>query len=335
MFASGENYSGVRAWDYLHQSNGKAFERFDGLYESVQKKPELFLSKKPTMLINTFYVHTGDIIEGKVITLGAFYKTSDKYYIDLFKVELPNSIQESPLYENYTRIIKHISMTETNFSVYISLLERKITFNDSVSNISMVFPIGVGAINDKVSNKYVTRLMTPNFGEVFLSRKTMLKKRRRPSYFKAEPFIWIMRGTDKTKDITPFGLHIKQSKNMKRGFVSHGCMRMRTLDIRTVYQLMYSMEQEFIPLIMTLSNNAPFDHPYPKDDKRYNRLKNFGTPEEPMAMRGEEDNLQIVETIYGTPPVEEIHDYKKRIATHHMTILKDSYNELIEFVNNY
>ena len=125
------------------------------------------------------------------------------------------------------------------------------------------YPVGVGGFS--MEGEYLTPNLTSNF---YLSKQYNIKNRRDKPYFKGEPFLRIMKYNGNSLLRTPFGLHISQGSKYKtndvnRGFVSHGCIRMRAKDLREIYEL--SLNSQFdIPV--RIQFNKFFSeayHPYP------------------------------------------------------------------------
>jgi len=196
------------------------------------------------------------------------------------------------------QIKNEIPLSEISFRADVNLLERKIVLSNQKHNLFIVYPLSVGAFDEKVRNSS-TVLMTPVFEWAEVRKKNVISSRTIPDYYKARPFLRI--STPK-EDWTAYGFHTIMNPNLVRGFDSHGCMRLRDKDLYEFYVIVMNQFDDFIPVYFyqyeESKNELP--HPYPMTDEYYNRIKNYGTKENPIAKRV--SGLTVLERVNADPP---------------------------------
>jgi hypothetical protein len=107
----------------------------------------------------------------------------------------------------------------------------------------------------------------------------MTEERNTPSWYKGRPFLGILdeNGT-KYKEI---GFHYQiDDDQLKRGFVSHGCVRVRDKDLYQLSALIFNSGQRALPVKVVnsftiyseLFDLAYLDHPYPKLNSTFKRI---------------------------------------------------------------
>ncbi len=197
-----------------------------------------------------------------------------------------------------------IPFAHTAFGIKVGLIERKAIIEDSLYNIKMVYPIAVGGINEGVlPNLKKLDILTPELRGAALKKKRAEFIKDKPEYFLEKPFLRI---STSRSDWTKMGFHIRQNSTLVRGFLSHGCMRMREKDLYELYTIIRWQGPGAIPLEINYWLDDILDHPYPLENRFYSRVKNFGTKENPEYKREEETDLIILEQIWDIPPVYDI-----------------------------
>jgi hypothetical protein len=194
--------------------------------------------------------------------------------------------------------VRDLALNQTHFSAHLGLMQRKVVLEDEEHNIRKIFPIGIGGFSVGTENRGILSPLTPKIRMAVLEKSEAIFSRTYPSYYSGRPFIRISSGID---GYTVFGLHYSITEELIRGFVSHGCIRMRDKDLYELYYILTGGGDATISLEMRYWLKDLADTPYPLDDSEYQRVKNFGTDENPEVARGK-DGLLILEEHRGTPP---------------------------------
>lgn len=158
-----------------------------------------------------------------------------------------------------------VQLAETKFELVGSLLDRKIVLMDRAHRIYKPFPIGVGGFDirsadgmefgagpgdrnyaepskvvDTMTGEYPNAIITKASVWRTGDRGTNTRSRIHPSYYNGRPFLGIRdvnagaaAGNDKGYKMV--GMHYQiDHDGLKRGFVSHGCIRVRDQDLYQV-----------------------------------------------------------------------------------------------------
>ncbi len=204
------------------------------------------------------------------------YAKSDHYFFRKVKLNYNSKLNKFEL--NAHGLTEDIPIAETNFSFYTDIVERKTIAFDIKSEITKVFPVAVGALDvrtfygmdDFVGSMTVE--MTDN-AKIFLGQGLGLYESRiRPWYYKGRPFLGILDNNGSTyKEI---GYHYKIDEGpLVRGFVTHGCIRVRDKDLYQMSAMVFSSQGDVsVKVVNSFSKDSelkPFasiEHPYPKTD---------------------------------------------------------------------
>jgi hypothetical protein len=169
----------------------------------------------------------------------------------------------------------------------------------------VIYPVGVGGFNEIYGDDRV-ELLTPTFDSAKLPTNFAVNARTVPDYFMGKPFLRIAYSDD---GYTLYAFHaVPGGGKFIRGFESHGCMRLRDKDLYELLLLIRNSKDHAVNLTVKqsfLPDEAPADHPYPLETKRYNRVKNFGSATHPK-IKHDEMGLTITEIIYKAPPIEKL-----------------------------
>lgn len=225
-----------------------------------------------------------------VVPLIAFYQNNDGEY-SFRRFELEVDADTFNIYE--IRVKEDIPLISTAFEVRVGLSQLKVVMEDPIHNIKKVYPLGVGGLDEGVARSGGSRFLTPYFVNGYLSKKISwltIAERWSPSYFAGRPFI---RVSNSKGDPTGIGFHYKITSQLKRGFVSHRCMRMRDKDLYEMFAILVNGSSTEVPVNVLKAVDDNEDHPYAKIEG-YNRVKNFGTENNPETQRGK-DGLLIME----------------------------------------
>ena len=133
-------------------------------------------------------------------------------------------------------------------------------------------------------------------------------KRSKPRYFQGKPFIRIINGPDIEEDSTPIGFHIEINNSFVRGFDSHGCMRMREMDLMLFYDLIALGSKQQTPLTIQYRLNDLSDSPIGKRDQTYKKVLNKGTNESPFFILDRDNLIQLVFKEDTQVPVDQLND---------------------------
>lgn len=154
-------------------------------------------------------------------------------------------------------------------------------------------------------NPGTTSLMTPLYKNATIQRKMIIPSRTDPDYYRGLPFIPI---TNHAGGWTGIAFHIFVfTDDMVRGFVSHGCMRMRQTDLMALFSALYYGSWD-VPIDLFYRLPEAQDHPFPLDDSDYWTVENFGTPDKPVSEENPTDHLTIMQDKWAKPPVDGLVD---------------------------
>jgi hypothetical protein len=202
------------------------------------------------------------------------------------------------------------------FHASVGLVERKLILEDDMKDIKLVFPIGVGSFDEGTMNEGQFSLLTPRFQNGYINQEEVISKRSKPRYFQGKPFIRISNG----KEVTPIGFHIEINDTFVRGFDSHGCMRLREMDLMAFHDLVVYGSLHDMPLVVKYHLNDPADSPIGKRNKRYKTIVNVGTKESPFFILDRDNLVQLTYKEETTPPVDMLVDSDK-----------DNYHQLFSY----
>lgn len=189
--------------------------------------------------------------------------------------------------------VQDIPLSRTQISVKVDLLQRKIITKINVpaelvqpgksNQIIKVYPVAVGGFDirtrEGMDNK--VELMTHEFVdnavltadpvEGVIGRSSNTRQRVYPSYYKGRPFIALFdQGGKKYREIA---FHYQIDKNdIKRGFVSHGCMRVRDKDLYELETFVFLGGQQNVPVEARHQlepEYAELEHPKPQLNSYY------------------------------------------------------------------
>lgn len=202
------------------------------------------------------------------------------------------------------------------FHASVGLVDRKLIIEDDMKDIKLVFPIGVGSFDEGTLNEHKTSLLTPRFQNGYIYQEEVISKRTKPRYFQGKPFIRISNGSE----VTPIGFHIEINDSFVRGFDSHGCMRLREMDLMAFHDLIVFGSVAQIPLVVKYRLNDSADSPIGKRNKRYKAVVNVGTSDSPFFILDRDNLVQLGFKEETAPPVEKLVDNDK-----------DNYHELFSY----
>lgn len=218
------------------------------------------------------FVHDDRRVEGR---------HADDYYFRRLEVKVDWTIPPERAHERVQVLeeLTEIPLSRTNFQVVGDLLERKVILEDRSNQITKVFPIGVGSFDVRTAygmDNHVA-LMTFEFEDAVLKKTDSeqgfhpnTRSRIYPSYYKGRPFIALY---DRVKGYRQIGMHYQiDASGLRRGFVSHGCIRVEDLYLYQLDAIVNEGVHEEIPvkMVYNLSGYENIDHPMPKMNNIYN-----------------------------------------------------------------
>lgn len=119
--------------------------------------------------------------------------------------------------------------------IVVSLDGLTIELIDEATGFHKVYPVGVGA-RGRDSGKSFTPTGSFRLGNDTSSGWWWYERRYNPSYFDGLPFLRIT--AKNSRGHNTYGFHGPITDELIRGFVSHGCMRMRPDDIIELFYIM-------------------------------------------------------------------------------------------------
>jgi hypothetical protein len=186
-----------------------------------------------------------------------------------------------------------IPLSAVQFSLWGDLLDRKVILEDAVFGITKVFPLGVGSFKIRTGQNMdgTVEIMTDRFdaGARLYKVKAMeghggssnTRARNYPGYYRGRPFFGIIANDGKYKSI---GLHYQiDADGLKRGFVSHGCIRVRDKDLYQLDAILNEGAQEYLPVRVHYHLGDRFvarTHPMPHLDNMYGAAVYSSVPTE-------------------------------------------------------
>lgn len=194
-----------------------------------------------------------------------------------------------------------VDIRNTSFVLSVGLIDRKLIVEDKNNDIKMVFPIGVGGFDEGVLNEGRVSLITPRFKHGFVDQRAVISKREKPRYFDGKPFVRILNGSDLRADTTAIGFHIEINDSFVRGFDSHGCMRLRAMDLQALHDLIMDGNKQQLPITVNYRTEDPSDHPAGKRNKTYKTVLNNGTVNSPFFPLDRDNLVQMTYKETGAP----------------------------------
>ena len=205
-------------------------------------------------------------------------------------------------------IINTVPLSETLFDLNVSLIERKLVMRDNMSDMSMVFPLGVGSFDEGVLNNEVT-LLTPRYKNSFLDQWAAISERKKPRYFAGKPFLRITTDENPANGHTPIGFHVQPNLDeFVRAFDSHGCMRMQLKDLNMLHDLLKKGPHRRLSINVQFQIEDKADHPFRKRNKPYKRVLNAGNKSLPDYVLDRDGLVQTQKDWKRSAPIDQLVD---------------------------
>lgn len=173
-------------------------------------------------------------------------------------------------------------LSETKFSVQVSLLELTAKLTDSVTGTSFVYPIGGSAFDKGVLPRShgKTIFASPAFVGT-IPRSTAIESRTSPAYYAGKPFLRMI-PTGETTSL--FGFHTtpfdyldkhKPADKLARGYISAGCLRLKDDDLKEFYQIIAFGGLKAVPVEIKYQTQWAEQHPYPIIKNGYHEVGGY------------------------------------------------------------
>ena len=206
------------------------------------------------------------------------------------------------------RVKKVIPLSRTKFELNASLADRKLIVSDTLNDLKMVFPLGVGSFDEGVLNDAVT-LLTPRFENSYLDKNAAISKRDKPRYFAGKPFLRITTDENPAKGHTAIGFHVQPNLDpFVRAFDSHGCMRMQTHDLQMLHDLLKEGPHRRLSVNVKFKIDDPAEHPINKVNKPYKKVLNVGKTSAPNYTIDRDGLVQTTKDWNNEAPVDRLQD---------------------------
>jgi hypothetical protein len=311
---------GVRISD-LSANYPKLFPGLVNLSSLLKKSPESFFTQENIEIIHDVFMNKLPVINGDEVRLSLVgvvkYKKENLVYE---KISVTYNGEAANLSDISIESLASISAKEMNFRISVGLVDRKLIINDSNNDVKIVFPIGVGAFDEGVMNEGVFSLVTPRFKNGFIDQRNVISKREKPRYFDGKPFIRISKGSELRADSTAIGFHIEINDSFVRGFDSHGCMRLREMDLMAFHDLIMLGSQLQTPITVQYKTEDLADHPAKKRNQTYKTILNKGPSGKPFFVYDRDNLVQLVYKENSQAPIDKLVD-----------IAEDNYYDLFNY----
>ncbi len=182
-----------------------------------------------------------------------------------------------------------IDLSDTRFEIKVGLRNRRTIIQDTIRNeLKFVLPVGVGALDLGISRIGVYKSMTPIYIDQQIDtdlNQVSWAHRDDQTYYQNKPFIRFRTNKSEFMGWSTIGFHIQQNRIFRRGFDSHGCMRLRAQDLDALFRItMHTQKYRNTMVrasILPRLNDNELDHPMPKSNNSIKIVKNFGSHEFP------------------------------------------------------
>jgi hypothetical protein len=233
-------------------------------------------------------------------TINATYSVgNNQLFVRTFQLEISEAGIKN------IQLLAEQSISDLSLEISVALVERKMIVRSIPAGILKVYPLGVGAIDENMTQRDQVRILTPTFQSALIEKRFVQSARTFPSYYRGRPFLALSVGQGGK---TIYGFHYSITENLIRGFVSHGCMRMRDKDLYELYALVMSQKEDAVPVKISFHSGENFESPYPLNNKSYMRVKNFGTANQPQGDLDRE-GLSILESRVGAPRFDRLYNF--------------------------
>ncbi len=217
-----------------------------------------------------------------LVSVDILYNQNNEHFLRKYNLIYYPKQETMPLSLQYSEDI--VPLANLKPKVEADSAKTVMSWTDSEYGFTRVYPMGVGAIDFETLKDNQVSSLTGQFQWGSLSKKlehqNTIKERWDPYYYKGRPFIRISGSS--------IGFHYQiDSANFKRGYRSHGCIRLRDKNLFELYAIVRQNSYENkTPLSLKYSNNKlkDIDHPLPWN-KKIHAVKNYGHSGYKMCVR--------------------------------------------------
>jgi hypothetical protein len=278
----------------------------------LKTSPESFFNQTDIEIVHTVFMNKLPEVSGDTVKLSLTglvkYKKDGLVYE---KISVTYAGKAKSLIDLSIEKESSLLVNEMSFRISVGLVDRKLIINDSSNDVKIVFPIGVGAFDEGVMNEGIYSLVTPRFNNGFIDRREVISKREKPRYFAGKPFIRISKGNDLRTDSTAIGFHIEINDSFVRGFDSHGCMRLREMDLMAFHDIIMFGSLVKTPITVRYRTEDPADHPAKKKNQTYKTILNKGSSSNPFFIYDRDNLVQLVYKDKKEAPLEKLVDLEQ------------------------
>lgn len=209
-------------------------------------------------------------------------------------------------------LVDEIPLSATDFELHIELATQKAILYDKNNDITRVFPVTAGALDvrqgiDRAGTINSMTLLLPgaagNYADFDFEHSVIIKRnvwrsgsnqeeRLDPAYYKGRPFIGLV-DRSRIRDAGNFhqgyrgiGFHYQiNDDGLRRGFESHGCLRLQDQDLYTLDAVLNSGPKDMIPVEvrMLINDFHNLDSVYTRQTS-YNRVVYSTKPNSPQSV---------------------------------------------------
>lgn len=268
---------------------------------NMKKSPEVFFPNGNVQVIHNAFLNKMPEVSSGVIQLSitAYVKYKEGSSFERILVTYNNGARK--MSEMTVQPERSIPLKDLKFNLSVALVDRKLIIEDTMNDVKMIFPVGVGGFDEGVLNEGRVSLLTPRFQNGFIDQRAVISKREKPRYFAGKPFIRLLKGNDLKTDTTAIGFHIEINDSFVRGFDSHGCMRLRLFDLMALHDLIMDGDDQQLPIKITYRVTDPADHPAGRRNKTFKTVLNNGTAESPFFPLDRDNLVQMTYKESGAP----------------------------------
>lgn len=282
--------SGVRIDDIV-STNPSLVPGLANLAAAINKSPERFFNQSAIEVVRDVFFQKMPVMNGAIVKLELIgFVRYKKDVLNFEKITVTYNSNAKKADDFFAQTDAIYPIKDMVFKVSVGLVDRKLIITDTLKDIKIVFPIGVGSFDEGVMNEGQVSIITPRFKNGFIDQRAVISKREKPRYYRGLPFIRILKGNDLVSDHTPIGFHIEINQGFVRGFDSHGCMRLREMDLMAFHDLIVFGDEQQIPITVDYNTVDTADHPATKKNRSYKTILNKGTAESPFFIY-DRDNL--------------------------------------------
>lgn len=205
--------------------------------------------------------------------------------------------------------VHDIKLQNLTFTINVGLVQRKLILTDDIYGIQKVFPLGVSSFDLGVSARGIDELMTPRFTGAWLDPKRAVYAERASGY-NMLPFMpmttekggqtWYAFHSVQNGWLDSMSKHRWNGEFLYRGFLSHGCIRVRMRDLYTIYYIVTQSKKTTVNIKYYTENSLNSSYPY--WNNTYNQVKNYGYKKYPKTKKAPA-GYSVTEPVAGTPPI--------------------------------